>query len=59
MKKSNWKTSVLGGLTIALAIGSVLKTYLATGTIPDITAVGAAVAAGWGLLAAKDADSRI
>jgi hypothetical protein len=59
MKKSNWKTGVLGGLTIAIALGSALKTYLATGAIPDIGAIGAAVAAGWGLIAAKDADSRI
>lgn len=59
MKKSNWKTSLLGGLTIAIAIGSAAKAYLATGQIPDIGALGAAIAAGWGLLAAKDADSRI
>ena len=59
MKKSNWKTGVLGGLTIVIALASGAKTYLATGQVPDIGALAAALAAGWGLVMAKDADSRI
>ena len=59
MKKSNWKTTTLGILSIGIAVASGLKTYLASGTVPDIGALAAALAAGWGLVMAKDSDSRI
>jgi len=59
MKKSNWKTTSIGILAIVTALAGATKTYLATGTIPDITAIAAAVLSGWGLVQAKDSDSRI
>ena len=59
MKKSNWKTTSIGILAIVTALAGATKTYLATGTIPDITSIVAAVMVGWGLVQAKDADSRI
>lgn len=59
MKKSNWKTSATGVLAIVIAVASGAKLYLSTGQIPDIGALAAAVAAGWGLIMAKDNDSRI
>jgi hypothetical protein len=51
----NWKTTLLGVATILAAVGTAGKTYLATGTIPDLGAVIAAITAGIGLIAAKDA----
>ena len=59
MKRSNWKTSATGVLAIVIAVASGAKTYLATGQIPDIGALAAALAAGWGLIMAKDSDSRL
>jgi hypothetical protein len=59
MKKSNWKTTTLGILSIGIAVASAAKTYLASGSVPDIGALAAALAAGWGLVMAKDSDSRI
>lgn len=59
MKRSNWKTTTLGLLTAAIAIATGAKEYLATGNLPDIGAIAAALAAGWGLIVAKDADSKI
>jgi hypothetical protein len=51
----NWRTSTLGILTIVAALAGAGKTFLATGQIPDLTAVVAAVMAGIGLVAARDA----
>lgn len=59
MKKSNWKTTTLGILTAAIALATGAKEYLATGQIPDIGMLAASLAAAWGLVVAKDADSRI
>jgi len=55
----NWKTNVLGGLTIIVAVASAAKSYLATGTVPDIAALSTAVLAGWGLVMAKDNSARL
>ena len=55
----NWKTNVLGGLTIIVAVASAAKSYLATGTVPDIAALSTAVLAGWGLVMAKDNTARL
>jgi hypothetical protein len=55
----NWKTNVLGGLTIIVAVASAAKSYLATGTVPDIAALSTAVLAGWGLVMAKDNNARL
>jgi len=59
MKKSNWKTSALGVLTILIALATGAKEYLSTDTLPDLGLIVSSVLAGWGLIAAKDADSRI
>lgn len=57
--KMNWKTTLLGAATILAAVGTAAKTYLATGTIPDLGALIAAVTAGIGLIAAQDARKKI
>lgn len=59
MKKSNWKTSALGVLTIVIALATGAKEYLATESLPDIGLIVSSVLAGWGLIAAKDNDSRL
>jgi len=59
MKKSNWKTSALGVLTIIIAIATGAKEYLSTDTLPDLGLIVSSVLAGWGLIAAKDNDSRL
>lgn len=51
----NWRTSTLGVLTIIVAVAGAGKTFLATGQVPDISAVVAAVVAGVGLITARDA----
>jgi hypothetical protein len=51
----NWKTTLLGVATILAAIGTAGKTYLGTGTIPDLGILIASISAGIGLIAAKDA----
>lgn len=55
----NWKTSALGVLTIIIAIATGAKEYLSTETLPDLGLIVSSVLAGWGLIAAKDSDSRI
>jgi len=55
----NWKTTTTGILAIAIAVLGGTKTYLATGQIPDIAALAAAVMAGWGLVVAKDSTARL
>jgi len=55
----NWKTNVLGGLTIIVAVSTAAKNFLATGAVPDIAALTTAVLAGWGLVMAKDNNARL
>jgi len=55
----NWKTSTTGVLAIIIAVASGAKMYLSTGQVPDIGALAAAVAAGWGLIMAKDNNARL
>ena len=55
----NWKTTILGILTIIVAVASAAKSFLATGSVPDITALTTAVLAGWGLVMAKDHNARL
>jgi len=55
---NNWKTTATGALAIIIAIASGAKMYLSTGQVPDIGALAAAVAAGWGLIMAKDSTAR-
>ena len=55
----NWKTTTTGVLAIIVAVAGGAKTYLATGQVPDIAALSAAVLAGWGLIVAKDNNARL
>jgi hypothetical protein len=55
----NWKTTTTGVLAIVIAVASGAKMYLSTGQVPDIGALAAAVAAGWGLILAKDNNARL
>jgi hypothetical protein len=55
----NWKTTTIGVLAIVTAVAGGAKTYLATGQVPDIAALAAAVMAGWGLVLAKDSTARL
>lgn len=55
----NWKTTTTGILAITIAVLGGAKTYLATGQIPDLAALTAAVVAGWGLVVAKDNNARL
>ena len=52
MKRSNWKTSALGVLTIIIALATGAKEFLATDSLPDLGLIVSSVLAGWGLLAA-------
>jgi hypothetical protein len=55
----NYKTTIIGVLAIIVAVASAAKSYLATGSVPDLTALTTAVLAGWGLVMAKDASARL
>jgi len=55
----NWKTSLLGVLTIIASLSTAGREFLANGTIPDLGLVGASLLAGWGLLMAKDHNARL
>lgn len=54
---NNAKTTALGVLTILAAVCTAGKEFLSTGTFPDIGMLVAAVLAGWGLIAARDASN--
>jgi hypothetical protein len=54
----NWKTSIIGALTIVIALATGGKEYLATETLPDLGLIVASVVAGWGLIQAKDNTAR-
>ena len=55
----NWKTNVIGGLTILIALATGTKEYLATDSLPDLGLIVASVLAGWGLINAKDNNARL
>ena len=55
----NWKTNIIGALTILIALATGTKEYLATDTLPDIGLIVASVLAGWGLINAKDNNARL
>lgn len=59
MKKKNWKTSAAGILAIIIAIATGANEWLTTEQLPDLGVVVASVLAGWGLVMAKDGDSKI
>jgi hypothetical protein len=55
----NWKTTTIGILTALIALATGAKEFLATGTIPDIGLIAAALTSAWGLWMAKDHDARL
>ena len=59
MKRSNWKTSALGVLTIIIALATGAKEFLATDSLPDLGLIVSSVLAGWGLVQAKDNNARL
>jgi hypothetical protein len=55
----NWKTTLLGILTIIASLSTAGREFLANGQVPDIGLVAASLLAGWGLLMAKDHNARL
>ena len=55
----NWKTNLLGALTIIASLSTAGREFLASGTIPDLGLVAASLLAGWGLIVAKDSTARL
>jgi hypothetical protein len=55
----NWKTSLLGVLTIIASLSTAGREFLANGSIPDLGLVTASLLAGWGLIVAKDSTARL
>jgi hypothetical protein len=55
----NWKTNVIGALTILIALATGTKEYLATDSLPDLGLIVASVLAGWGLINSKDNNARL
>lgn len=50
----NWKTTLLGILTILATLSAAGINYLKTGQLPDVTALLTGLGAGWALVWAKD-----
>ena len=55
----NWKTNLLGALTIIASLSTAGRECLASGTIPDLGLIAASLLAGWGLIVAKDNNARL
>jgi hypothetical protein len=55
----NWKTTLLGILTIIASLSTAGREFLANGSIPDLGLVAASLLAGWGLIVAKDSTARL
>jgi hypothetical protein len=55
----NWKTTTIGILTALIALATGGKEYLTSGEIPDIGLIAATLAAAWGLIMAKDNNTRL
>jgi hypothetical protein len=55
----NWKTNLLGALTIIASLSTAGREFLASGTIPDLGLIAASLLAGWGLIVAKDNTARL
>lgn len=54
----NPKTTLLGILTLVVAIATGAKEYIATGNLPDLGMLVTSLTAGWGLIVARDAASK-
>ncbi len=55
----NYKTTLLGILTIIASLSTAGREFLANGSIPDLGLVSASLLAGWGLVMAKDNNARL
>jgi hypothetical protein len=55
----NWKTSLLGVLTIIASLSTAGREFLANGSIPELGLISASLLAGWGLVMAKDNNARL
>jgi hypothetical protein len=55
----NWKTSLLGVLTIIASLSTAGREFLAKGSIPDLGLIAASLTAAYGLVMAKDASARL
>jgi len=55
----NWKTSLLGVLTIIASLSTAGREFLANGSVPDLGLITASLLAGWGLIVAKDSTARL
>ena len=55
----NWKTSLLGALTIIASLSTAGRELLANGSVPDLGLIAASLLAGWGLIVAKDSTARL
>jgi hypothetical protein len=55
----NYKTTLLGILTIIASLSTAGREFLASGQVPDIGLIAASLLAGWGLIVAKDNNARL
>ena len=55
----NYKTTLLGVLTIIASLSTAGREFLANGSIPDLGLIAASLLAGWGLVMAKDNNARL
>jgi hypothetical protein len=55
----NYKTTILGVLTIIASLSTAGREFLANGSIPDLGLIAASLLAGWGLVMAKDNNARL
>jgi hypothetical protein len=55
----NYKTTLLGILTIIASLSTAGREFLAYGSIPDLGLIAASLLAGWGLIVAKDNNARL
>jgi hypothetical protein len=55
----NYKTTLLGILTIIASLSTAGREFLANGSVPDLGLVAASLLAGWGLVMAKDNNARL
>lgn len=55
----NWKTTLLGALTIIASLSTAGREFLANGNVPDVGLIAASLMAGWGLIVAKDNNARL
>jgi len=56
MKLNDWKTTLIGSLTIIVAIADAAKDVLATGQLGDVGLLISSLTAGIGLIFAKDSN---